>query len=109
MRRMPIETVSLEVNKSLPTQYACGVFWLPPSKVTGLFAIALNQWPKSHQEVMMAEELLLSRICAKPSHHPSFMAETEPSAIANAVRVGVMIRITSKQKRTIRRKIGLTR
>src|SRR3989344_5444142 len=72
MRKMPTASFSFEVNSNFPSQCSCGLFCEEPSSVTLRSAIYLNQWPKSHQEFIIASGFEFSFIMVSASHHWSF-------------------------------------
>src|SRR3989344_3267558 len=77
IRTMPVVDLSSLANNDLPTQYAPQEVCVPPSNVTGRLAIALNQCPKSHHEVMITFSGASSLILMSVSYQPSFMLGTE--------------------------------
>src|SRR3989338_8698707 len=77
MRTIPTEFFSLVVSKLFPTQCAPQYVCVPPSNVTGRLAMALNQWPKSHHEVIIIFSGASVFIFVRALYHSSFTLGTE--------------------------------
>src|SRR3989338_10606312 len=89
---MPTASSSFSVSSTLPIQCAWGVFCDAPSKVTLRSAIALNQCPKSHQELMIASGADCVLIFVSESYQASLTMGTSFSAVLQPARTGRMSR-----------------